>query len=84
MDVVSIRKAFATTAPIKVDCMIAMYDERLDHPAWRAIKKASREVREAIRTDFIESSAADAVDGYVPNDTALYFTIGVKRPNNSA
>ncbi|MEP3145568.1 class I SAM-dependent methyltransferase [Qipengyuania citrea] len=81
MDVVSIRKAFASKAPIKIDRMIAMYDERLDHPAWRAIKEARAAVRETIRTAFIEGSIADAVDGYVPNDTALYFTIGMKRPD---
>lgn len=81
MEMVSIRKAFASKTPIKVDRMIAMYDERLDHPAWRAIKEASSAVREAIRTDFIKRSIADAVDGYVPNETALYFTIGAKRPH---
>ena len=65
-------------APIKLDAMIAMYDERIDHPAWQGIKKAKKEVREAVRTDFIKSATADAVDGYVPNDIALCFTIGSK------
>lgn len=78
-EIVSIRKALANTNPVAIKDMIAMYDERLDHPAWRDIKAASAETREAIRADFIRSATADAVNGYVPNDMALFFTTGRKQ-----
>ncbi|MFK3891061.1 methyltransferase domain-containing protein [Sphingomonas sp. NPDC079357] len=80
-EVVDIRKAFANTNPVAIDDVIAMYDERLDHPAWRGIKEARAETREAIRADFIGSAIADAVSGYVPNDMALFFTTGRKQPS---
>ena len=80
-EVVDIRKAFANTNPVAIDDVIAMYDERLDHPAWRGIKEARAETREAIRADFIGNVIADAVSGYVPNDMALFFTTGRKQPS---
>lgn len=78
LEIVSVRKAFASTAPIKLNLVIAMYDQRIDHPAWRGIKEASPEVRKAIRDDFIESATSDAMDGFVPNDVALFFSTGMR------
>lgn len=78
LEVVSIRKEFASTTPIKLDHVIAMYDQRIDHPAWRGIKEAGPEVRKAIRDDFIESATSDAVDGLVPNEVALFFSTGMR------
>lgn len=80
MDVVSVRRALASTTPIPLQAVIDMYDERIDHPAWRSIRDAAPDVRKAIRADFIESAAAaaDAGDGDVPNDVALFFTVGAK------
>ena len=81
LELISVRRAFANTNPVALDTMIAMYDERLDHPAWWGIRDTSAETREAIRADFISSATADAVNGYVPNDIALLFTTGMKRPD---
>ena len=78
LEVVSIRKAFASTTPIKLDHVIAIYDERIDHPAWQSIKNASPKVRKAIRDDFIKSATTDAVDGFVPDDVALFFSTGTR------
>ncbi len=81
LNVGTIRRAIANTTPVKLDDMVAMYDERLDHPAWRGIQDAGPDVREAIRADFIGSATADAVNGWVPNDMALMLTTGVKAPS---
>ncbi len=81
LEPVSIRKAFANTTPLALDEMIAMYDERLDHPAWMGIKEAGVATRAAIRADFIGSATEDTVNGLVPNDVALLFTAGSKPSN---
>ena len=78
LEVISVRKAFANTNSVALDTVITMYDERLDHPAWRGMKEASAETRKAIRADFISNATEDAVNGYVPNDVALNFTTGMK------
>lgn len=81
LEVISVRREFANTTPVALNDVISMYDERLDHPAWRGIKEARGEIREAIRADFISSATADAENGYVPNDMALFFTTGMKPSN---
>lgn len=83
MEVVSVRKALASTTPIRLEAVIDMYDERIDHPAWRSIREANTDERKAIRADFIESATADAVDGYVPNNVALFFTVCSKPAGDS-
>ena len=82
-EVVSVRKAFANTTPINLETVIEMYDERIDHPAWRSIKDADPEVRKAVRADFVETAIADSVNGCVSNDVALFFTIGAKPAGES-
>ena len=74
--VVTVRKAFANTAAIAINDMIDMYENRMDHPAWRKLKIADPQVQRAIKNYFIRSSVADAVNGCVPNDMALMFTTG--------
>jgi ubiquinone/menaquinone biosynthesis C-methylase UbiE len=80
-EVVSIRKEFARVTPIALGQVIAMYDERLDHPAWRGIKEADSITREAIRNDYICSATADLINGNVPNEVALCFTTAPKEPD---
>jgi hypothetical protein len=75
-EVVSVHEAFASTTPIRLDDMVTMYDERIDHPAWRGVREASADVRQAIRRDFIDNARAAARDGWVPNDIALFFSVG--------
>jgi ubiquinone/menaquinone biosynthesis C-methylase UbiE len=77
-EVVSVRKEVASVAPIALSQVIAMYDERLDHPAWRGIKETKPDIRAAIRADYIRSATADAVNGNVPNEVALCFTTARK------
>ncbi len=79
LEVVNIRREVASVAPIALDQMIEMYDERLDHPAWRGIKESGAGIRAAIRADYIRSASGDAIDGAVPNEIALCLTIAQKR-----
>ncbi len=76
LDVVSIGQAVVLSDPLELDRAIAMYDERVDHPAWRPSREAPPATRAAIRSDFIRNIAAAAVDGRVVNDVALCFSVG--------
>jgi len=79
LDVVSVRKAIAASGPLALDRAVAMFDERIDHPAWRALGEAPPALRAAIRADYIRDLAAAAVDGRVANEIALCFAVG-RRP----
>ncbi len=70
---------------------LAFYDERLAHPAWQALKQAPQTTHEAVRSQYIDSITAAAVNRYVPSDMALNFSYGRKpaldlitESNNSA
>jgi ubiquinone/menaquinone biosynthesis C-methylase UbiE len=64
-----------TVAPGKA---IAFWDERLDHPAWQALRQAQPATREAMRCKYVDSVTARAVDGRVPNETAVNLAFGRK------
>ncbi len=66
------------SSPMELGKALAFYDERLDHPAWQALKQASQGTREAVRSQYVDSITAAAVDGYVANDMALNFSYGRK------
>jgi ubiquinone/menaquinone biosynthesis C-methylase UbiE len=68
---VSIRKTLVATSKITPEAALALYDERMDHPAWRPIAQSAPEIRAAIRADYIASIAAD---GSLDNEVALLFT----------
>jgi ubiquinone/menaquinone biosynthesis C-methylase UbiE len=78
-EVVDVRTEFANSRPIELGKAIAFWDERIDHPAWEPLDQAQPKIRETMRTEYIDSITADAVAGYVPNDTALNFVFGFKR-----
>lgn len=77
-EVVDVRVELASSSPIALGEAIAFWDERIDHPAWQALKRAPPAAREAMRSEYVESVTAAAVDGYVPNDVALTFAYGRK------
>jgi len=58
---------------------IASMEERIDHPAWSAVKSAPGEVRAAIRETFIASITRRAKDDQVQNTVAQHFVYGRKR-----
>ena len=82
-EVVAIRTELANATPISLVKAIAFWDERLDHPAWQALNQAQPATREAMRSEYIHSVTARAVDGSVPNDTALNFVFGRKAASSA-
>ena len=80
LEVVAITTELADTSPVGLDAAIAFLDDHIDHPAWRALREAPAETRAAIRTAYVASVNAAAVDGQVSNDTALNFVFG-RRPS---
>jgi ubiquinone/menaquinone biosynthesis C-methylase UbiE len=74
LEVLDVRTELANTTPMSMQDAIAFWDQRIDHPAWKPIKEATSSVRRTMRSDFVRSIEADAVNGYVPNDTALNFS----------
>jgi ubiquinone/menaquinone biosynthesis C-methylase UbiE len=77
-EVVDVRTELANSKPIELAKAIAFWDERIGHPAWRALSQAEPTTREAMRSEYITSVTAAVVNGYVPNDTALNFALGRK------
>jgi len=65
-----------------MDRDIAMYGERVDHPAWRGIKEAAPAIPSALRSDFLENITAGAVNGCVPKLPVLssVLTCGYRPP----
>lgn len=79
LEPISIRTATVSSGLLPLETAVAMYDDRIDHPAWRAIREASPLARAAIRTDFIASITAGAIAGHIADDTALNFA-SCRRP----
>jgi ubiquinone/menaquinone biosynthesis C-methylase UbiE len=63
---------------IEVPKAIAFLDERLDHPAWRALKDAPQRTRDAIRETFMTSITRNATGNRVPNKVVQNFAYGRK------
>ena len=78
--VVAVTTELADTAPIELGKAVRFWDDHIDHPAWQALKEAPPATRDAIRSAYADGVAAVAVDGQVPNDTALNFAFG-RRPS---
>ena len=79
-EVLSITIELADTAAVELTEAIAFLDERIDHPAWKALKDAPTATRQAVRAAYVASIEAEAVDGRVSNDTALNVAFG-RRPS---
>jgi hypothetical protein len=77
-EAVNIRTEFVNSSSLELAKAIAFWDERIDHPAWQALKQLPQTAREAMRSEYVSSVTAAAVDGYVPNDTALNFAFARK------
>ena len=75
----SITTELVDTRPVAINEAAAFFDERIDHPAWRALKDAPAATRRAVRAAYLTDVEAEAVDGRVPNDTALNVAFG-RRP----
>ncbi len=77
-EVIAVTTELANTVPIEPDEAIAFLDDRIDHPAWQPLKEAPPTARDAVRSAYVDSVRAAAVDGKVPNDVALNFAFGRK------
>ncbi len=77
-EVVSVRTELANSSPLELGKALAFWDERMDHPAWQALKQEPNTTREAMRSEYVHRVTAAAVDGYVPNNTALNLAFGRK------
>lgn len=78
-EVLSIATELAETRPAAFDEAIAFMDEHMDHPAWKARSDAPLTLRQAVRAAYLADIEAEAVDGWVSNDTALNLAFG-RRP----
>jgi ubiquinone/menaquinone biosynthesis C-methylase UbiE len=63
---------------IEVPKAIAFLDERLDHPAWRALKDAPQRTRDAIRETFMARITRNAAGSRIPNKVVQNFAYGRK------
>ena len=77
-EVRAVTTELANAAPVELGEAVAFWDDHLDHPAWQALKDAPPEARDAARSAYVDSITAAAVDGQVPDDTALNFAFGRK------
>lgn len=78
LEPVSIRSVVAGSRLLPLDEAVALYDDRVDHPAWRGIKDAPAAKRADIRADYIESITAASADRHIADDTALNFSVGLR------
>lgn len=76
--VVDIRTELADASPIALSKAIAFWEGRLDHPAWRALKRVEPATLKAMRREYVERVTAAAIGGYVANETALNLVFGRK------
>ena len=79
-EVLSITSELADTCQVTIDEAVAFMDERMDHPAWKALANASLAMRRAVRAAYLADIEAEAIDGRVSNDTALNVAFG-RRPS---
>lgn len=77
-EVVDVRTELASSNPIELAKAVAFWDGRIGHPAWQALTQVQPATREAMRSEYVDSITAGAVDGWVANDTALNFVFGRK------
>ena len=75
-EVVDVRTELADASSIALGEAIAFWDGRMGHPAWRALRQAELATREVIRSEYVDRVTAMAVEGWVPNETALNFVFG--------
>lgn len=78
LEAAAVRTEVAGDNFVEVPEAIAFLDERLDHPAWRALKEASQRTRDAIRAALIASVTRNAIENRVPNKVAQNFVYGRK------
>lgn len=57
---------------------MALYDDRLDHPAWAALRFADRDARAAIRASYFQELEAASPNGEFLEEMALNVTIARK------
>jgi ubiquinone/menaquinone biosynthesis C-methylase UbiE len=76
--VVDVRTELANASAIALGEAIAFWDGRIGHPAWQALGQAEPASLEVMRYEYVDSVTAAAVDGQVPNETALNFVFGRK------
>lgn len=63
---------------IALDEAIAFLDERMDHPAWRALQDAPKSARDATSSAYLAHLQGDAVAGRVRSQVAQHFVYGEK------
>ena len=78
LDKISIRRAVVSSVPVTLAGAIAMYDDRLDHPAWQPIRRATPATQTAIRADFIEGIRTASCEGVFVERVALNFVVAGK------
>ena len=75
---VSVEKLVVSDDPVSMRDAIVFMDQRVDHPAWRALKEVPEQKRQAVRSNYLSTLERSAVEGMVPNTVALNFTYGTK------
>ena len=75
---ISVERMVVSDDPLSVRNALAFMDQRMDHPAWRALKKATEQKRQAVRAAYVSTLERSATEGMVPNTVALNFTYGTK------
>ena len=82
-DAIEVRTEIVNTRPVELAQATAFWDERLDHPGWQPLKEAPQTIRNAARAQYLRDITAEAVDGFVPNETAENFAYGRKPPHEA-
>jgi len=77
-EAIEVRTELVNASPVELAQAIAFWDQRLDHPAWRSLKEAPQPIRDSARAQYLADIMAEAVDGFVPNETAENFAYGRK------
>lgn len=79
-EAIEVRTELVNASPVTLIEAIAFWEERLDHPAWRSLKEAPQAVRNTARAQYFRDIRAQAVNGFIPNETAENFAYGRKPP----
>lgn len=75
LEAVSVRTVLSSSRTIDIATAVALYDDRLDHPAWSALGMAEPETRAGIRASYIEQIHVAAPAGEFLEEMALNVTI---------
>ena len=75
---VSVEKLVVSDAPVSMQDAISFMDQRMDHPAWRALDEAPEQKRQAVRSNYVNTLERSAAEGMMPNTVALNFAFGTK------